>query len=165
MPNDVVIDTNVLVHAENKAIKVHQECVDFINYLTDSSESLCFDEGFAWHETFNKSQIAHEYLNNLRYGTMGYMLVVRLATSKRITEVSRTVSKRATNIITQTVSKRRDRVFLKVAFNSENKILISNDFEDFQVPKRTLFRKQLGLQVIIPSDYEKIPPEINFDEI
>ncbi len=141
MAQDVVIDTNILVHAENKKIKVHQECVDFIGYLSDSSELLCFDEGFVWHETYNKSHIAHEYMTHLRHGSMGYILVAKLAQSKRISVVPRLAPIKERKLITQTVTKQRDRIFLNVAFNSDNKILISNDYEDFQQTKRTFFEE------------------------
>lgn len=164
MPNDVVVDTNVLVHADNKKIERHHECIDFINYLLDSTELLCFDEGFVWHETHNKSHIAQEYWKHLRYGMLGFMLVSKLASSKRVVEKPLAVDQTARNLITQKVTNKRDRIFLKVAYNSDNKILISNDFADFDKRKRKLFKGKLGLQIMVPSGYEKIPPEIIVDE-
>ena len=41
-----------------------------------------------------------------------------------------------------------DRVFLGVAFNSEDMKLVSHDYQDFQIPKRNHINDQLGIDVI-----------------
>jgi predicted nucleic acid-binding protein len=50
--------------------------------------------------------------------------------------------------VTQMIRKPRDRVFLGIAYNSEEKILVSHDYEDFQASKRVDIRRELSVAVI-----------------
>lgn len=156
---DLVVDTNVLVHANNEAEDRQLSSLEFINYLLDSTELICIDEGFDMDEGQNRSYIGHEYLKHLRNGDPGYTLIVRLAQSKRISEISRTTSAQTTKKINQCLANNHDRVFIKVATNSTSKILLSHDFADFSVDKRTHIRKTFGVKVIEASEFLEIIKE------
>ena len=159
MRPDLVIDTNVLVHASNPGESRQQECIDLINYLLESSEQICLDEGFDFSENLNKSHIGYEYIKHLKHGMLGHVLIVSMAQSKRVVEVSKTVPAGIAGKINQSIVNKHDRVFIKVALNSESRILISNDFTDFSKSKRKHIRKEIGVQVVVPNEYDKIVPE------
>ena len=46
MIDDIVIDTNVLVHAQNPNEKRFVDTTNLIKIILDSNTSLCVDEGF-----------------------------------------------------------------------------------------------------------------------
>lgn len=152
MPQDLVIDTNVLVHASNDKEDRQIDSVELINYLLTSTELICVDEGFSTNETFNSSYIGYEYLKHLKNGMLGYAFVVQMALNKRISEVSGRTKAHTTRAINQCMSNNHDRVFIKVAINSIEKILITHDFTDFAESKRTHLKKAFAIDVFVASD-------------
>ena len=142
---DVVVDTNVLMHASNPNEKRHQDSVEFVENLLESDTKLCIDEGFDLDETANRSLIGQEYLKHLVFGQVGAALLVSLAQSQRLSFVPCAVSGQARNLIDQAVKKPRDRTFVRVAVNSTENTLVTHDFEDFPVKIRKLFGKKIGV--------------------
>ena len=152
MPKDLVIDTNVLVHANSDEEKRQQSSIDLITYLLSSSEVICVDMGFDLNEALNTSYVAYEYLKHLKYGMLGYTLIVALAQNRRIIEVPRNTPAHTTRKINQCMSNNHDRVFVKVAINSSNKTLVSHDFTDFAVSKREYLNKIFNIEVLVAAD-------------
>lgn len=153
MPNiDLVLDTNVLVHASNDDEERQIDSVQLITYLLGSSELMCVDTGFDTNETLNKSYVGYEYLKHLKNGMLGYAFVVQMAQTKRICEVARQTTAHITRAINQCMSNNHDRVFIKVAINSNDKILITHDFTDFATSKRTHLKKTFGIDVLVAAD-------------
>ena len=149
---DLVVDTNVLVHASNDAEERQADSVQLITYLLGSTELICVDPGFDIDETFNKSYVGYEYLKHLKNGMLGYAFVVQMAQSRRISEVSRQVNAHTSKAINKCMSNNHDRVFIKVAMNSNDKILLTHDFTDFAVKKRTHLKTTFGIDVLVASD-------------
>jgi hypothetical protein len=146
--NDLVIDTNVFVHAQNPS---EQRCASSLSFLESllsaSATSLCVDQGFSSDLETNKSHIGGEYLNNLRAGSFALNVIVTLASTRRIRQVARRAPQASAKKINQLLRNKRDRIFLSVAFNSLDKILVSHDYQDFQNEKRYDIRKRLGVMI------------------
>src|SRR5689334_4111585 len=130
MPSDLVIDTNVLLHAENHAEQRQAAALELIQCLLASNIAICVDEGFDPDQARNRSAIAGEYLLRLRFGSIGLNLVSTLASTGRVRQLPRRPETAKARRINQLLRNTYDRAFLGVACNSQDKILVSHDFED-----------------------------------
>lgn len=149
MAKDLVIDTNILVYLENKDYQFHQHCKEFSECFTQSSFLLCIDEGFDIMESKNNSYIWYEYMKHLPTGSKGHTFLIELARQSRIIERPKeiknvTVRKK----ITQSPIKKSDKIFLKIAFNSETKLLVTDEHEDFTIEIRNKFKKEAGVIIL-----------------
>jgi hypothetical protein len=97
---------------------------------------LRVDEGFDLDPARNRSLIVGEYLENLHIGMLAFAFVSTLASTGRIKEVPRSVSPAVGRQVNRIIAKPRDRTFLKVAINSQDRFLASHDFRDFSPRKR-----------------------------
>jgi hypothetical protein len=88
---DIVLDTNVLMHAENSQEARCEQSGNLLQALKICTTKLCVDEGFDLNESRNRSQIGSEYLKHLRPGAVGFELVAYLARTLRIKYVPRRV--------------------------------------------------------------------------
>lgn len=152
MLNDIVIDTNVLLHAQNPNEKRFEDSSNFINKMLEEKTSLCVDEGFSENESKNKSIIGCEYLSNLQFGSIGLNLIVQLAHQQRIKQLTKRAPERIVRKINQLIRNKKDRVFLSVAYNSDEKTLVSHDYIDFYKTKRRFISTNLQIQVIEACD-------------
>jgi hypothetical protein len=144
---DLLIDTNILMHANNDHERSQRMCIDLINYLLSSTENLCVDEDL----DINKSLILHEYFDKLRTpDTTGRSFIIRLLQQKRVTPIPRKCEQRVTKIINQHINRDKhvDKVFVKITHKSNDKIFVSHDFEDFQIPKREYFKTTLDISIV-----------------
>jgi len=136
MLHDLVLDTNVLVHASNPDCQFHAACGDLLTRLLEVATSLCVDDGFSLIEADNRSLIGHEYLQHLRFGMVGFAVVSHLAGTGRVRMVSKAVNASLSKRLNILIPVKRDRTFVKVAANSEERVLGSHDFADFSVGVR-----------------------------
>jgi hypothetical protein len=147
MLTDLVMDTNVFVHASNPSETYCNDAKLFITALKESSTSLCVDEGFDIDQSHNKSLIGLEYLENLHYGMLGFAELTWLAQANRLVFVSRDVHRSISRKINQMIRNKRDRTFLRVATNSEDHFFCSHDFRDMPPSKRVEIKRLLGIDV------------------
>jgi hypothetical protein len=152
MLDDIVVDTNVLMHADNPQEKRCAESRALVNDLTVGTTLLCMDEGFDIDQSHNRSAIGAEYLANVRFGSPSHAMIVKLALEARIRPLPRRAHRAAARRINQLVRKRTDRTFLNVAVNSRSSFFVSHDFKDFQKAKRRTIRKELGVRVVEACD-------------
>ncbi len=154
MIRDVVIDTNVLMHAQDSTCDKFNDANVFLTALGASATVICVDAGFTWEEASNRSLIGQEYLAHLQHGSTAYSLVEEMARSGRVVEVDRKVGDYQRKQINQLIrsEKARDKTFLRVAVNSHEQILVSHDYEDFQPAKRATIRARLGVSIIEARD-------------
>jgi predicted nucleic acid-binding protein len=127
--NDVVIDTNVLVHAQNPDEQRFEDSTNLIGTILSSNTELCVDEGFSEEESKNKSAIGSEYFDKLSFGSTGFTLVVQLAHQNRIKQLARRAPHHISRAINQILRNKTDRTFLNVAHNSVEKVLVSHIIE------------------------------------
>ena len=148
MPTDLVVDTNVLVHAQNPSEQRCNDARTLLHRLLNDDTALCVDEGFNPDEALNRSSIGAEYVEHIRAGTLPYTVIAQLAMSGRVVQKPKRAPRREQKLIEQMIRNRTDRVFLGVAFNSISKVLVSHDFTDFQIQKRPSIRRALGVDVL-----------------
>lgn len=75
MLEDLVIDTNVLMHANNSKEERQEDTIKFLKKLLASDTFICVDEGFDPDEAKNKSKIIGEYYQYLAVGSFGHVKV------------------------------------------------------------------------------------------
>ena len=146
---DVVVDTNVFVHADNEAEQRHEKAVEFLECLLDSETSLVLDSGFDLDPGKNESLIGQEYLKHLGPTTLGHIILSYLAQNERTSHIPRSSFGAAMrNAVNQMISNTRDRTFVLVAANTCDKVLCSHDFRDFPARKRRDIERKFDVAVI-----------------
>jgi predicted nucleic acid-binding protein len=145
---DIVIDTCTLKNASDSKSKYFEYSIEFIDKMLKNEIKCIVDEGFSLIEIENKSYIGLEYLKHLQPGTLGFKLVTHLASTDRMNFVSKDIPNNDKNFIEQKIRNKKDRMFLRVTYNSKTKILASHDFTDYQINKRKLLRKKLSISIV-----------------
>jgi predicted nucleic acid-binding protein len=126
--HDIVIDTNVFVHAENEAEADCEPSRRLISGLLATTTCLCFDEGFDLDEAKNKSLIAGEYLEHLPAGALAFALIEHCAASDRIRLISTSIRQaEVRRAIDRLVVDPTDRKFVRVARKSRERLLVTHD--------------------------------------
>jgi predicted nucleic acid-binding protein len=148
MLSDLVIDTNVLLHASNPNDPNFVRAKVFLETLLSVSTILCVEEGFSPDRASNRSYIMGEYLDFLRAGTLGLAVIQTLAAKERIKGVERAVDEREAKKIRQRVYDKTDRIFVKVALNTKERVLVSHDFTHFANHVRSSLERDIGVSII-----------------
>ena len=149
---DIVLDTCTLVHADNPKSNYQASSIELIDKMFANEVLVTVDEGFTFDESTNQSYVGLEFIKHLKPGSLGYNLIVYLALSQRINFVSNVVPNSDKNYIEQIIRNKKDRMFLRITFNSNEKILISHDYTDYQVKKRGVIKKNLKINVLVASE-------------
>jgi len=147
---DIVVDTNVFLHAENRQEPRREQAEGLLLALQNQTCTtlLCVDEGFDVNEANNRSHIGSEYLRHLRFGTLAYAVVVHLLGSQRTKQVPRGVPRNVSRRISQQGVVGADRTFIKVAYNSQDKTLACHDFDDVPEAVRARLRGSIGVRIL-----------------
>lgn len=149
MLDDLVIDTNVFLHAENFSEDRQKDARRLMDQLLKCETVLCIDAGFDLDESRNRSLIGAEYLRHLRFGSVGYALIQHLALSHRLKQIDRrNVAERARRKTNQLIANRRDRTFVSIATTNAERVLVSHDHRDFPRPKRRQIAKALRVDIV-----------------
>ena len=136
---DIVIDTNVLVDAGNPGVERQGASVLFSSCLLALTTKLKIDPD---------DLIVTEYLAYLHAGSVGLAILQKLAASDRLVSIDRILAYRIKRKITQLIANTRDRTFLCVAIESDDNLLVSHDFQDFQTPRRIHISREFGVDVV-----------------
>lgn len=149
----VVIDTNVLVHACNEAIMDYNESsISLLQNILETEAQLFVDDIFDVVEANNTSRINHEYINHVRHGTYSYYFLMSMAMSGRIQQIEECTYNKNKKLFNKMVRNKADIIFLSVTMCTPNKLLVSNDYEDFTLDKRKHWRRELSLNVLDSCD-------------
>ncbi len=144
---DIVVDTNIWIHAGNPGVDKYTEAQRFVLALYGSETILCFDVGAANNEATNRSKILSEYKERVGGSGVGQQILSALLQSGRWASVSSTVTNAQRQIINQNVPDASDRVFAKVATNSDSRALISHDEAAFHANCKKALAKKCGVAV------------------
>lgn len=147
MLSDIVIDANILCHAENHQEIRQADCQMLISLLYQTDTALCVDDGFDLEAANNRSFIGHEYIKHLRAGSLGYAIVQHLAQSSRVSILSANVGGNVGKHILQ-IPKGFDRRYVKVAYNSRSKVLASHDFGDIPNTVRVRLSQKISVEIL-----------------
>lgn len=153
---DIVLDTCTLVHANNDESEYQFDSIQLINKLILNTTLVVVDEGFTLHETTNGSYIGLEYLKHLTPGMLGYVLIQQIAQNQRFKFVSNDIPQADKNYIEQIVRNKKDRMFLRVTYNSDEKVLVSHDYTDYQKGKRKTIKKKLNIIILDAVDVHEV---------
>jgi predicted nucleic acid-binding protein len=146
---DIVIDTNVFVHAHNKAEPRHESAKKLgLRLLEDDVPTmLCVDSGFSLDEARNQSRIGHEYIKHCVPGMLGHHVIQTLASTKRIKQVRPTPDMASRKCVRKIVADKDDRVFLLVALASDDRTLVSHDKRAFPKRAKTACKNLLSIVI------------------
>lgn len=146
----LVIDTNVLEHADNPQELRYESSIAFLNHIRAATgEVIYVDESLSPNESF----ILNEYRNRLVPGNFGTTVLLLLTQQGRVTPIKRAVPATITKKIKKWAHKPVDVIFLKVAYNSNEKILVSHDFEDFPQKARDFFLDEINVDVVTAATF------------
>jgi len=149
MLKDMVLDTNVFVHADMPKERRRKDSRTLLKKLLAGTMCLRVDSGFSMNESKNKSLIGHEYIKHVRFPMLGYQVLVSLGNAGRI--------RTATTKITEAERKARDRLglakpgdrrMITIAIKSESGILVSHDEADFTKARRKTIKREFSVEVI-----------------
>jgi hypothetical protein len=144
---DIVVDSNVLSHAQNPEADYFDDSRVLLEKLTAATTLLCMDGRFAVNGG-NSSLIGQEYLQNVGFGGPAFAFLLSLMQNDRIKAVPVKVPYHVKKRVDLTVpNNARDRTFVRVAFNSVEKALVSHDYHDFTPDVRKTLRGQLGVVI------------------
>jgi predicted nucleic acid-binding protein len=149
---DVVLDTNVLLHADDERQDHQADARGLLDDLLVNETALCVDAGFDTDTAKNRSLIGGEYLENLNPTHTAMAVIAHLFATDRVRFVSRSVPPAVKKCVEQCVRKKRDRTFLLVAYNSHERVLCSHDYEDMQAKKRQHLKKVAKVDVLQGAD-------------
>jgi predicted nucleic acid-binding protein len=140
----LTIDTNVIEHANNDIEERKEFSYNFLLAILNSNLKICIDFQKAKGFNLQNSIIWNEYNNRITSQSFGKIFLQTILIKKRIFPVKRDVNQREKKISDRLIPKPVDRTFLRVAYNSESKIFISHDFEDFSLATRNkLFEEMI----------------------
>lgn len=142
---DIVIDTCTLAHASNPQSGYQDSSLEMIDKILSSQTTLVMDETFSDIEALNTSHLGSEYYAYLSTGMVGQAFLQQMLVTGRVEFVTLSVPKNVRDKLNQLIRDKGDIKFLKVTNNSAEKTLVSNDYTDFQQPKRNLIYKELSL--------------------
>lgn len=145
---DIVVDTNIFIHANNNAIKSCESCIAFLNRLLNSNVFLAIDDEFNIDESKNTSRISYEYFKYIRHGSLSYAILLSIIKSNRIKQILESEYNCHKKLFNKIVRNKDDIIFLSVSLCTEDKIFITNDFEDFNSGKRKLWEKDMDLKLL-----------------
>lgn len=152
MLDDVVVDTNVLLHAEDERQPFREDSQGLLADLVDGKARLCIDDGFDVDPAKNRSLIGGEYHDRVSPSCPSFGVLAELFRSGGVTFVPRGVPAAVKKSIEQSVRNKRDRTFICVAHNSSGKTLCSHDYTDLQPKKRKYLKEKTGVQVLTAAE-------------
>jgi len=146
--DDVVVDTNVFKHAQDRSSHHFMASAQFIASLLGSEVKLCLDQGFDIDNSAQPtSLIGAEYTKHLQPQSYGHIALALLLATGRYKAVGTKVSDAARKWSDAEIGKKRDRTFFRVAALSVDKTLVSHDEEDFSMPIRTSAKRKFSVTI------------------
>jgi predicted nucleic acid-binding protein len=131
---DIVLDTNVLVHAKNRNSPFNDHSNALLEALRSGSTVWLMDEGFDIDEATNKSRIYSEYRSKLVASDVGLATLATLARTGRVRMVP-ACSREHRDLIRRWIKDAADRYFVRTACESTEKTFVTHD--DRSMPQRS----------------------------
>jgi hypothetical protein len=164
--SDIVIDTNVLVHTNNENNHFNKSAVSTLTIVRNRELSICVDDVFNIDESKNTSIIGHEYIKHIRQGTLAYAFLLDRILKRKIVQIvkkdyNKVKQKLNRKIIHGDMNKPHDIAFVIVAYGSNDKLLISNDYGDFTDDIRQYVADSFSVSILDSDEYvltNKKPP-------
>ncbi|MGD9958815.1 hypothetical protein [Nocardioides sp.] len=146
--DDVVVDTNVLAHSDNRHSTFHADALEFLLWLIDGSEhNWVLDDNGKDAPLLKTSLIWTEYQETLSQVSSAMLLFKSALDTGRVCFATRPSQAQRLLIRGLVPRNRKDRVVLGAAANSGSKWLVTNDFDDFDDPTRAACQSLLDVSV------------------
>jgi len=155
---DVTIDTNVLVHTGNKSTHFYSSAIKTLEIVKTRDLSICVDDVFSLDGAKNTSVIGHEYIQHVRQGTFAYMFLLDRLTKNKVVQITKKNYKNVKQafnkkIMTGEMNKPHDIAYVITAYGSDNKLLISNDHDDFNDAIREYVLNKFSVTILDSDEY------------
>ena len=155
---DVVIDTNVLSHSDNANAPMHASAMDVIMWLRASSLQLVLDDQGKTAPDPSTSVLYAEYRRTLAPQGFAITVFMSLLSTGRVS-FSRRPAKADRDTIRRLVPRNtRDQAVLGAAIGSTNKVLVSNDDDDFDNSAREAADTEWGVSIVSSDETELNEP-------
>lgn len=141
---DIVVDTNVLMHAENPASEQQHHAVLLLRHIDQSNTLLCLDES---------QRILGEYFEQLSNKSVAKGFLKKWLSSNQYVAVKLDLNPADRRWIGNNIGDALDRIFLKATCVSSNRDLVSHDFEDFSLRMRARIQKRLRVSIQTAQQY------------
>ena len=156
--NDIVIDTNVLLHTNNTKNNYWQSANETLKLVLQRNLFICVDDVFNINESKNTSVIGHEYFTHIRHGTYAYYFLLDRLNNKKIKPIIKknhvNVKRELSKMIKKgEIKNRHDITFVIVAYGSQDKTLISNDHDDFNNENRKYISRKFQVSILDSDEY------------
>jgi hypothetical protein len=155
MLNDVVLDACIFGHAQNPGLGVYfVEASRFLDALINVEAKLCLDGGVA----SGSSRILAEYRSVIAPTSLAAALLASMLSEGRYVETNPRVSRGVRQCVNRLIAatKAMDRLYVCVACNSREKVLVTHDHEDFPDDVRERIADQLQVSVLEAVDAEPL---------
>jgi len=144
MADDIVVDTNVFMHADNPKSGRQDSARNLLNQIDQNSIPIGIDDA---------QKIFGEYLEYLAASSLGRNYLTKWFSQGAYVLISAKVPPSDARWIGKNISDTLDKVFLKVATNSQEQDFVSHDFDDFPKRKRRDILARLGVSVQTADEY------------
>lgn len=145
---DIVVDTNVFVHAQDRTSEYFVSAAQFVAALLGGETRLCLDKEFDFDNPGQPgSLIGAEYGKHLQPQSYGHVALAVLLATGRFRAIGTKVSDAARKWSDEEIKKKRDRTFFRVAALSAEKTLVSHDKDDFPAAVRRAAQKKFSVNI------------------
>jgi hypothetical protein len=151
--NDIVIDTNVLLHTSNKGNQYYESANKTLVLVLQKDLSICVDDIFDVNEAKNTSVIGSEYHGKVIPGTFAYAFLLDRFIKGKYVQIIKKNYKNVKLDLIKKIKNRHDIAFVIAAYGSQDKILVSNDFEDFTSAIRKYVSKKFQISILDSEEY------------
>lgn len=145
---DIVLDTNVLSHAENPGSVNQESALAVLHWMMKSNTLWVLDDNGKDAPNPWTSILYVEYHETLPPQSLSLLLLQTCLQSERVKFAARP-TRVDREIIERLIPRnKRDRAVLGAARGSTDRILVSNDEADFDAATRKAVKKVLGVQIL-----------------
>lgn len=145
---EIVIDTNVFEHCNNEQCEWGEPSLKLLRSISESDITICLDSRFDPVESNCDSWIGVEYRKRIRLGMIGYpFLLMFLQGKDKVRQISMKDLIAEKRKITRRIKNKVDVVFATVSTASGSKVLISNDYTDFDSGVRRWMNSEFSVSI------------------
>ncbi|WP_137769518.1 hypothetical protein [Brachybacterium sp. SGAir0954] len=145
---DIVIDTNVLSHADNPASPLQANASELLGWMRDSAVKWVLDDNGKSQPDPHTSLLFAEYRETLPPGGVGLQLLIFCLANGRVVFANRPDDALRKEIRKLIPKNRKDQVVLGAAAGSRDRLLASNDYADFTSVVRKVLHKKHSIDVV-----------------
>lgn len=150
---DLVIDTNVLAHCLNEDFPSHSSAREVVYWMHDCSAKWVLDNTGKNRPDPHTSVLYKEYCDTLPLDSVP-LLVLELCLETQRVEFSDRVAQEVKKTIARLVPRNsNDQKVLGASVGSSDRVLVSNDYDDFPVSVRKTVLKKLGVSIVSSGEF------------